>query len=145
MSHRGTSIFQYRAGLQNVGSYQVGGIPYLTGTVLLPDNPDSGEVKISFPFVTKNVLVVNTTASVPLRVHFNPISEPGVNVIGGHHYFTLVDNKDSVTFNQKCKEVYISLETATYPSPTGSFELVADLTGIQAHEMFALTGAGLTD
>jgi len=143
MSHKSkphATIYEYRAGLQNVGSYQVGGTPYLTGATVDPANPNLGEVKISFPNVTKNVLVVNTSGSVPLRVHFNSATDG--NVIGGHHFFTLQTIKDSVTFNQKCKEVYISLETA---GSTGSFELVADLTGIQAHEMFALTGAGLTD
>jgi len=143
MSHKASphaTIYRYGAGLQNVGSYQVGGIPYLTGTLVDPDNPNLGEVKITFPFVTKNVLVVNTSGTVPLRVHFNSATDG--NVIGGHHFFTLLDEKDSVTFNQKCEEVFISLETA---AATGSFELVADLTGIQASQMFALTGAGLTD
>ena len=39
-------------------------------------------------------------------------------------------------------EIYISVLS---PGASGSFELVADLTGIEANEMFALTGAGLTD
>ncbi len=125
----------YRAGLQNVGSYQVGGTPQLTGGVVSTD-----EVKIEFPQVTKNVLVSNTSGSIGLRVHFN--STGSGNVISGHHYFTLSNKGDNVTFNQKCREIYISLET---PGTDGSFELVADLTGIEADEMFALTGAGLTD
>ncbi len=125
----------YRAGLQNVGSYQVGGTPYLTGGVVSTD-----EVKIEFPQVTKNVLVSNTSGSIGIRVHFN--STGSGNVISGHHYFTLSNKGDPVTFNQKCREIYISLET---PGTDGSFELVADLTGIEADEMFALTGAGLTD
>ena len=89
------SIYQYKAGLQNVGSYQVGGTPFLTGTVLLAAGPNNGEVKIKFPNVTKNVLIVNTSASVPIRVHFNSVTEG--NVIAGHHYFTLEDKKDSVS------------------------------------------------
>ena len=134
------SVYQYKAGLQNVGSYQVGGTPFLTGTILLGAGPNNGEVKIEFPNVTKNVLIVNTSASVPIRVHFNSITEG--NVIGGHHYFTLEDKKDSVSLNSKCKQIYISLESA---GANGSFELVADLTGIEAKEMFQLTGSGLTD
>jgi|19_taG_2_1085344.scaffolds.fasta_scaffold16455_5 hypothetical protein len=143
MSHKSkphATIYEYRAGLQNVGSYQVGGTPYLTGATVDPANPNLGEVKISFPNVTKNVLVVNTSGSVPLRVHLNSAADG--NVIGGHHYFTLIDEKDSLSLNQKCKEIYISLTGSLF---TGSFELVADLTGIQACQMFALTGAGLTD
>ena len=134
------SIYQYKAGLQNVGSYQVGGTPYLTGTILVGTDPNNGEVKIEFPKVTKNVLVVNTSASVPIRVHFNSSATP--NVISGHHYFTLEDKKDSISLNSKCKEIYISLESAGID---GSFELVADLTGIEAKEMFELTGSGLTE
>ncbi len=131
------SIYQYKAGLQNVGSYQVGGTPYLTGSTL---DHTGIEMKIEFPNVTKNVLIVNTSASVPIRVHFNSLSDG--NVDAGHHYFTLEDKKDNVTFNSKCKEIYISVLS---PGASGSFELVADLTGIEANEMFALTGAGLTD
>jgi len=134
------SIYEYRAGLQNVGSYQVGGTPYLTGTVVDPANPNLGEVKIEFPNVTKNVLIMNATASVPIRVHFNSAADG--NVIAGHHYFTLEDKKDSISLNSKCTEIYISLETG---AATGAFELVADLTGIKDNEMFPLTGSGLTD
>jgi hypothetical protein len=126
----------YRAGLQNVGSYQVGGTPYLTGGVITTGT----EAKITFPNVTKNVLVTNTSGTIGLRVHFRPSAFS--NVISGHHYFTLDNKGDNVTFNQKCTEIYISLET---PGIDGAFELVADLTGIAASEMFALTGAGLTD
>jgi len=126
----------YKAGLQNVGSYQVGGTPFLTGGVIATGT----EAKITFPNVTKNILVTNTSGTIGLRVHFNPSATP--NVISGHHFFTLSSKGDNITLNSKCTEIYISLET---PGTDGSFELVADLTGIQDAEMFALTGAGLTD
>lgn len=131
------SVYQYRAGLNNVGSYQVGGTPYLTGSTL---DGAGAETKIEFPNVTKNILVVNTSASVPIRVHFNSLSDG--NVDGGHHFFTLEDKKDNVTLNSKCKEIYISVSA---PGSDGSFELVADLTGIKSTEMFVLTGSGLTE
>ena len=73
-------------------------------------------------------------------MHFN--SAATASVITGHHFFTLSSKGDNVTLNSKCNEIYISLEA---PGTDGSFEMVADLTGIEAHEMFALTGAGLTD
>lgn len=133
------SIYEYRAGLHNVGSYQVGGTPFLTGTVVLGAGLNNGEVKVSFPNVTKNVLIVNTSASVPIKVHFNTVTAG--NVVGGHHYFILEDKKDSITLNSKCKEIYISLVS---PGTDGSFEMIADLTGIAAGEMFPLTGSGLT-
>jgi hypothetical protein len=52
------------------------------------------------------------------------------------------DKKDSITFNIKCKEIYISLVSA---GTDGSFEFAADLTRIETVEMFPLTGSGLTD
>ncbi len=134
------SIYQYKAGLQNVGSYQVGGTPYLTGSVLDGAGPNNGEIKVEFPNVTKNILISNTSGSIAIRVHFN--SSATASVISGHHYFTLSNKGDNITLNSKCKEIYISLDTA---GTDGSFELVADLTGIRSTEMFALTGAGLTD
>lgn len=127
----------YKAGLQNVGSYQVGGTPFLTGGVIAT----STEAKITFPNVTKNILVTNTSGTTGLRVHFNPSATP--NVISGHHFFTLSNKGDNITLNSKCTEIYISLEVPA--GPGGSFELVADLTGIKDSEMFALTGSGLTD
>jgi hypothetical protein len=127
----------YRAGLQNVGSYQVGGTPFLTGGVVAT----STEAKIAFPNVTKNILITNTSGTTGLRVHFNPSATS--NVISGHHYFTLSNKGDNITLNSKCTEIYISLEIPA--GAAGSFELVADLTGINDSEMFALTGSGLTD
>ena len=135
------SIYQYKAGIGNAASYQVSGTPYLTGSTLVGAGPNNGEIKVSFPTVTKSVLITNTTSSVPLVVHFNSRTAPG-NVISGHHYFTLEDKKDSITFNVKCKEIYVSLLS---PGSDGSFELVADLTGIETREMFPLTGSGSTD
>ena len=45
----------YGVGLRNVGSYQVAGSPYLTGSIL-----SSSVEQFSFPYVTKRILVHNT-------------------------------------------------------------------------------------
>ena len=42
---------KYWTGLRNVGSYKVSGHPYLTGSSV----NNGGEVKIEFPYVTKNI------------------------------------------------------------------------------------------
>tara|TARA_R110002012_G_scaffold284212_1_gene474911 strand:+ start:675 stop:1079 length:405 start_codon:yes stop_codon:yes gene_type:complete len=67
----------YTAGLNNVGSYQVSGIPFATGSVNC-----SGSTKIDFPHVTRWVIVSNSDAF-PARVGF---SEVGVETT---NYFTL--------------------------------------------------------
>ena len=64
----------YTAGLNNVGSYQVSGIPFASGTI-----DCSTATKIEFPYVTRWVSVVNNAAT-PCNVGF---SQAGVTSVGG--------------------------------------------------------------
>ena len=127
----------YTAGLNNVGSYQVSGIPYITGsTSLAPGHEDT----ITFPYVARSVTVINHTSDL-IRVHFNSTSSAG-RVVAGLHFVELDSDEDSYTFNVKAKEIYISA-----PSSNGgnaSFTIVAELTQIPVARMYALTGSGLT-
>ena len=90
-------MINYKVGLQNVGSYQVSGRPWITGSVV--GLAIGEQVHHAFPFVAKSVLVINTDAgNDDLRVHFNATGSG--NVTGsGQHYVALNDNKDSITFN----------------------------------------------
>jgi hypothetical protein len=124
-------------GLRNVGSYQVPGHPFLTGGLIA-----TGEEKvITFPFVTKNVTVAASGSTINLRAHFNSTSSAG-NVVAGKHYWPLDGDTSAIEFNSKCTKIYISCVNA---SADGGFNVVADLTGIDARHMYELTGAGLTD
>ena len=125
-------------GLRNVGSYQVSGHPFLTGT------SDMGSIntehKISFPFITKTVTVVNSgSADKEIKIHFNSDSDPG-EVLDSFHYLSLNSNEDSFTFDVKCKEIYITNSVAS-----AGFMLYASLTNIPTSSMYALTGSGLTE
>jgi hypothetical protein len=146
-------IYRQQAGLFNVGSYQVSGYAYLTGSAVDGSSPSNGEVRIQFPTVAKNITVINTsTANIGLRVYFNAsTASNGANGAGaypdgapvtGHHYITLENKKDSVTFDVKCQEIFVAL---TGSGGAGSYECWAELTGINNNEMFLLTGSGLTD
>ena len=66
--------FGYKAGLQNVGSYQVSGRPFATGSVDAL-SPAVAPVVIRFPKVTRWVVVSNVSA-VACRIGF---SENGVS------------------------------------------------------------------
>ena len=132
------AVYRNNSGLGSVGSYQIAGTPYLTGSII----GAGAEHKIQFPTVTKSILVINKDSDQSdssLQVHFNPTSSG--EVINGYHYFPLDAQKETFTINAKCKEIYIS-------NPNGSGEsryfLVAELTGIERREMFVLTGSGLT-
>ena len=61
--------------------------------------------------------------------------------MNGRHYITLpaiADNRSlsRMTFDVKCKEIYVT------PQGVTSYEVYAELTGIETKEMYALTGSG---
>lgn len=68
---------KYSVGLRNVGSYRVSGHPYITGSVV----NDGSEVKVEFPFVTKEVKTrfVSSTAG---SIHISVVR----NLIGGMNF-----------------------------------------------------------
>ena len=145
-----------RVGLNHVGSYQVSGQPWVTGSTEL------GTAKvhlIKFPTVAKSFTVINTNASGDIRVHFQSgsnatasVTVPGdagekeiidtSDVIAKFHFITVPAGNSSVTFDTKCADVYIS-------NPEGGtdnldYQVFAELTNIPRARMFHLTGSGLT-
>jgi len=136
-----------RPGIGHVGSYQVSGIPYLTGSTLLASEFSTNEAEqlFHFPYVSKAITVVNTaTGGVGIKVHYNSLSDAG-RVGDGHHYVTLSGSKESITMFHKSKHIYVSLLSSSAIQENATFEIIADLTHIKASEMFPLTGSGLTD
>jgi hypothetical protein len=108
--------YNYKAGLGNVGSYQVAGIPYVTGGV-----DCTSATRVSFPSVTSWVAVTNHDATNQVRVGF---SQKGVD---GTNYFRIHQDKtngapDPYTFKLKVTEIWISGST--------SVDVCAGLTGI---------------
>jgi len=126
-------------GLRNVGSYQVSGHPYITGSVLYATE----EKKVSFPYITKSITVINSSSagaevSTKLKVHFASTGS-SANVIAQKHYIEFNTLEDSFEFDVKCKEIYIS-------SPeVGGFMLYASLTNIPTGSMYTVTGSGITE
>ena len=145
----------YGAGLRNVGSYQVSGTPWVTGSngslTYLTNNQI---VRFQFPFITKSLTVINTGAN-DLRLHFQ--SGSGVttatndgdlassagnsDVMSGHHYITVPANRGSVTMDVKCKEIYLS----NHSGGNTGYEIFAELTQIGTTRMYELTGSGITE
>jgi len=127
--------YGYGVGLRNVGSYQVSGHPYITGSTDM--GAADTELKVEFPYVTKDVTIIASGSSV-IKVHFN--SDSDGRVLDGGHFITLDSDEDSFTFDVKCKEIYL-----TNVSANAAFQLYASLTNIDATHMYNLTGSGLTD
>ena len=145
MSQYDSGRNRFTAGIGSVGSYQVSGVPWITGSGAngLASNTED---RIVFPTVAKSVMVqLHDTLSEVIHIHFNS-SGSNAGVYDGNHYFPLSIDESSITFNVKCKEIWVS------NPPTGNggsgnasgYRIVAELTGIAPSEMFALTGSGLT-
>ena len=128
---------RYKVGVNNVGSYQVACIPWITGSSALGKGH---EVSFKFPKVTKNITIINGSTH-DIRVHFN--STASTDVVNGLHYVLFNSKEDSYTFNVKASEIYVScVDDAVHGS--ASFTIVAELTQIEIPDNWALTGSGLT-
>ena len=161
VENRGTGTSNFtgvgRLGLRNVGSYQVAGHPYVTGSTNLDNNTVH---LISLPYVSKSITVINKSANSgeDIRVHFQSGSQvsitaqlngggagtisDGVDVIKGNHFITVPAGDGSVTLDVKCATFFISNGSGT---ANLSYQVFAELTGIPTGSMYHLTGSGITD
>lgn len=120
-------------GLSSVGSYQIAGTPYITGSTIASGT----ELEIEFPNVSRSITIINKdAANDDIRVHFQ--SKDTARTIAGVHYITLDSMNTSLTMNIKCSSVYLSA-----PGADATFEMYAELTGIGERSMFPLTGSGI--
>ena len=146
--------FTYTAGLRNVGSYQVSGTPWVTGSASTTSFIDDRTTRFQFPYVTKSLTVINTGLN-NVRLHFQSGSgvtidatdgaqvagSSGDDVQGKFHYITVLPENGSVTMDVKCKEIYLS----NHSGGTSGFQVFAELTGIPSARMYSLTGSGITE
>lgn len=119
------SEFQYKAGLNNVGSYQVSGIPYVTASLAVPANTGTA-LEIIFPSVTQCIKIHNNSSTTHMRVGFSAKGVSGSNywqidpqTSGGLSYVEL-----------RVKTDRIFLMSATTSPVTGAY-IFAELTGIK--------------
>lgn len=126
----------YRVGLNHVGSYQVSGKPYLSGSSLPTET--SASIRFQFPSVSKRV-VVRTNDELEIRIHFAPYTSSFGYASGAfdNNNFVTLSGSGEVDFDVKCKEIFVSA-----PESTGSeiVEIYAELTNIPVERMFDLDG-----
>ena len=114
----------YTAGLNNVGSYQVSGAPFASGSI----DVSSTAKKIEFPYVTQWVqVIVHTGSADDVKVGFSE------NGLAGNNYFRLhvTNNNNHQTsymepMHLKVSELWLSCDA----SDTASVDVVAGLTNI---------------
>ena len=146
------------SGLGNSAAYQVSGRPYLTGSVVENGNgvtPAASQFKITFPYVTRTIRVVNT-GSAALKIHFADITESPA-LVNEHNYLIIppdanhygsgsADNyisgsykNNPIELNLKCRDLYVS----SAGQGQSGFQVAVELTHIPSGDMYTLSGSGL--
>jgi hypothetical protein len=121
--------YPYGVGLQNVGSYQVSGIPYVTSSIAAPASSGT-PTEVSFPDVTQRIVVSNVNIASSLRVGFSANGTKGTN------YFiipaaTTATDFSSQEFRVKVSSIFLLSHTTT---PT-SASVLAELTNISTSHL----------
>lgn len=107
----------YTAGLHNVGSYQVSGMPYAV----------SASLQVTFPYVTRWVKIINNNAS-DINVGFS------ANGLSGDYYFTVKGETSTEPLEMKITELHFSSTT--------DVTVVAGLTNLPVVRINNLSGSG---
>ena len=145
-------------GLRNVGSYQVSGEPWVSGS---QGQAHSKVKRYIFPFVTREISVATfegAAANTQIWVHFASGSahsfsstvdiddfESTSNVFKGRHYVAVCSGSTSVTFRAKVKEIYVTTPAHNDGGADVGYRVLADLTNIPTKRMYELTGSGHTE
>jgi hypothetical protein len=122
------------AGIGHVGSYQVSGKPFVTGSTALLNG---AQAQIDFPSVARSVTVINDSTT-DIRISFTDKDRGNTHL--GKHYIKLTETRDSMTMNVKCKQIFIYADGGL-----AQFTVFAELTHIPSGSMYDLTGSGITE
>tara|TARA_Y100000034_G_C6818617_1_gene368483 strand:- start:603 stop:1082 length:480 start_codon:yes stop_codon:yes gene_type:complete len=122
-------------GLNNVGSYQVSGRPYISGSCLAPASGSA--LVLRFPVVTKwfQIEPHSSIEDRELRVAF---SENGLYGKGGSNFKVHLSSSLCRPLDFKVSEIWFMSEDA---SDTATFDLVAGLTNIPKERTSTETSA----
>jgi hypothetical protein len=120
------SIYNHvQAGLSNVGSYQASGIRWASSSIVVPVS-SSAPLEVSFPQVTKNIIVKNVSAvSGTLRVGFS------ANGVASGSNFFLLDRGESFAADIRVSRLYLLSNNGT---PVNA-SIIAGLTNITAADL----------
>jgi len=120
------STYNYvQAGLSNVGSYQASGIPWASSSLVAPAS-GSAPLEVSFPQVTKNIIVKNVSAvSGTLRVGFS------ANGVTNTSNFFLLDRGESFACDLRVTKIFLLSNNGTPVTAS----VIAGLTNISAGDL----------
>lgn len=119
--------YPYGVGLSNVGSYQVSGIPFVSGSITVVK--DAAPTQISFPDVTKRIIVSVKNGSNDVRVGFS------ANGVSNGNFFTLSSGTtvaSRLTMDVKVSSIYLFCNTG---STNSLVDVAAELTNISTSHL----------
>jgi hypothetical protein len=118
--------YPYGVGISNVGSYQVSGIPFVTGATAPVSS--STPVEIVFPEVTQRIIVANTGLA-DLRVGFSANGVKNTN-----NYFVIHQHDAAVSAHYETIDLRVKVSSIFLLSNSGtvttSARIAAELTNI---------------
>ena len=132
----------YTTSLRNVGSYQISGQPYLSGSETTATLGSNQEGHFQFPYVTKKVIVSNESSTRDAIVSFVPFdrtikSYGFTNDASGSGNWLLLQKGTSIELDVKCKEIFVA------PASNNIVNFVtvyAELTNIPTSSMYSFDG-----
>lgn len=119
--------YPYGVGLQHVGAYQVSGIPFVSGGISVIK--DAAPIQVSFPEVTKRILVSVKNGSNDVRVGFSR------NGVSNGNYFTVAAGTtvaSRLTLDVKVSSIWLFCNTG---SAASIVDVAAELTGISTTQL----------
>ena len=122
------STFKYTAGLNNVGSYQVSGDSFATGSL-----DATNAIKIEFPYVTRWIYLKNN-GTTDVKLGFSEYGVENSNYITIHHTHTNQLDGHSPVFELKLTEIWLS--------GSSDVDVVAGLTGIPVERVTNASPSG---
>ena len=123
--------YPYGVGLQNVGSYQVSGIPYVTGATAPVSS--STPVEIVFPEVTQRIIVSNTGLA-DLRIGFsaNGVKNTNNYYVLHQHDGTTSSDYSKIDLRVKVSSIFLLSNSG---STTTTARIAAELTNISTSHL----------
>jgi len=133
-------------GLSSVGSYQIAGTPWLSGSTL----PVNGILEIKLPAVSRHIAIYNMNEDTAiLSVTFRDPDDVGVTTLG--HQFKIYDvttvagataYPGKLEMETKCTSFWLENLSG---AQTLDWQAHVELTGIAPDQMFELSGSGIND
>lgn len=131
-------VYIPKAGINHVGSYQISGIPFVSGNLTAPSSSAS-PIAITFPSVTQRFWIHNGDSKYNLRVGFS------INGIKNSNYFVVDGDTSNNTsqvqeFRVRCDKIYLLGDDAA--NNTVKISIMGELTGIDANGSLTNTYSG---